>query len=131
MLEEFFLNQVKADFSKAIGKHAKELGVENKDIQIRIKINEKGLGYSLFKKWGCEKQDCSFNDVMHIRLDVFGKEQMLSPYIYEMLIKQISQYDSDAERFSAFLFEHNKTICCALHNGSDYVRTCPLGDLFG
>lgn len=131
MLEEFFLNQVKADFSKAIGKHAKELGVENKDIQIRIQINEEGLGYSLFKKWNSEKQNCSFNDVMHIRLDVFGKEQMLSPYIYEMLLKQISHYGSSADKFSAFLFEHNKTICVALHNGSEYVRTCPLGDLFG
>lgn len=131
MFEEIFLNQVKADFSKAITKHAKDNGVENKDIQIRININEEGLGYSLYKNWNLVKENLSFNDVLHIRLDVFGKEAMLSPHIYEMLVKQISIYDAAPERFYAFLFEHNSTICVALHNGTSYVRTCPLGDLFG
>lgn len=131
MFEELFLNQVKADFSKAITKHAQDNGVENKDIQIRIQINENGLGYSLYKNWNIVKEGLSFNDVLHIRLDVFGKEAMLSPHIYEMLLKQISIYNGSPERFYAFLFEHNKTICVALHNGNEYVRTSPLGDLFG
>lgn len=131
MLDQVFLDLIKGDFIKAIGKHAKDAQLLSEDIQIQIKLDaEDGLSYALYNKWKCVKPKCTFKDVMCIKLDVFGKEGILSPHIYEMLLKQISVYQSDADKFSAFLFERHKTICCALHDGNGYVRTCLLNELF-
>jgi hypothetical protein len=125
------LDLIKGDFIKAIGKHAKDAQLQNEDIQIRIKIDaEEGLSYALYNKWKCVKTKCTFKEVMCFKLDVFGKEGMLSPHIYEMLLKQISEHQSDAEKFSVFLFERHKTICCSLHDGNGHVRACPLHELF-
>jgi hypothetical protein len=131
MLDQVFLDLIKGDFIKAIGKHAKDAQLQNEDIQIRIKIDaEEGLSYALYNKWKCVKTKCTFKEVMCFKLDVFGKEGMLSPHIYEMLLKQISEHQSDAEKFSVFLFERHKTICCSLHDGNGHVRACPLHELF-
>jgi hypothetical protein len=131
MLNEIFLDMIKNDFIKAIGKHAKQHGVKSEDIQIQIKVDdEEGLSYAIYKQWKVAVPKCNFKNVMHMQLDVFGKEAILSPHIYEMLLKQISTYNADANTFSAFLFERHKTICCSLHNGKEHVRACPLGELF-
>jgi len=131
MLEQVFLDLIKADFIKAIQKHAKMHNVGNEDIQIRIKFDvENGLSYAVCKQWKVVQDNCSFKDIMFIKLDVFNKEAMLSPHIYEMLVKQVEIYNSNAETFSAFLYERHKTICCSLHDGIEYKRTCLLNELF-
>lgn len=131
MLEQVFLNLIKDDFIKAIEKHAKALKAKNEDIQIRIKFDvETGLSYAICQQWKVVKDNCSFKDVMCIKLDVFNKEAMLSPHIYEMLVKQVTIYNANAETFSAFLYERHKTICCSLHDGIEYKRSCLLNDLF-
>lgn len=131
MLDQLFIDLIKNDFIKAIGKHAKNANAKSEDIQIRIKLDaEEGLSYAIFQSWKPLNDKCSFNDVMCIKLDIMGKEQLLAPRIYEMLLKQITIYDADGEKFSAFLFERHRTICCSLHDGNRFVRTCVLNDLF-
>jgi len=131
MLNDVFLDLVKADFLKAIDKHAKKAGVGNEDIQIRIKLDaEEGLIYAIFHEWKIANPKCTFKEVMCIQLDVFNKEGMLSPHIHAMLLKQLSNYDTDTDNFSAFLFQRNKTIGCALYVGSQPVKVCLLSDLF-
>lgn len=131
MLNEVFLDLVKADFIKAIGKHAKKAGVGNEEIQIKIKLDaEEGLTYAIYQQWKPSNPKCSFKEVMCLQLDVFNKEGMLSPHIYEMLLKQATKYEADTANFSAFLFERHKTIGCALFNGNKVLRTCLLADLF-
>lgn len=131
MLNEVFLDLVKADFIKAIGKHAKKAGIGNENIQIQIKLDaEEGLIYSIYHDWKCAVPKCSFKEVMCIQLDVFNKEGMLSPHIYEMLLKQVTAYEADPTKFSAFLFERHKTIGCSLYVGNSPVRTCLLAELF-
>lgn len=131
MLNEVFLDLVKADFIKAIGKHAKKAGVGNEEIQIQIKLDaEEGLTYAIYQQWKPSNPKCSFKEVMCFQLDVFNKEGMLSPHIYEMLLKQVTAYEADPTNFSAFLFERHKTIACALYVGNTPVRTCLLAELF-
>jgi hypothetical protein len=131
MLNDIFLDMIKADFIKAIGKHAQAHKANKEDIQIRIKLDdEEGLSYAIHNQWNCIVPKCSFKEVMHMQIDVFGKENILSPHIYELLLKQISKYNADASKFSAFLFERHKTICCALHNGTEHIKICTLAELF-
>lgn len=131
MLDQIFLDLIKADFIKAIGKHAKQAEVGNEEVQIQIKLDvETGLSYAIYHQWKCTVPKCTFKDVMHFKLDVFGKENILTPHIYELLIKQVELHNANAETFSAFIYERHKTICCALHDGNGYVRNCTLQELF-
>lgn len=131
MLDDVFLGLVRADFIKAIEKHAKAANVGSEDIQIQIKLDdEKGLAYSIFQSWKQSKPDCSFKEVMCIKLDIFGKEGMLAPHIHEKLQNQLSIYNCESRDFCTFLFIRNKTIGCALYVGNKPVRTCLLADLF-
>jgi hypothetical protein len=131
MLDQIFLDLIKQDFIKAIGKHAQQAGIGKEEVQIQIKLDaETGLSYAIYHKWNCVVPKCTFKDVMHIKLDVFGKEQILAPKIYELLIQQVGIYDANAALFSAFLYERHKTICCALHDGKQFVRNCTLQELF-
>jgi len=132
MLAELFLGQIKSDFHKGLSKLAKTEGVSIEDVQVNIKISndEQGLAYSIFRKWQLAKEKSTFKEIMGIGLDVFGKEATISPVIYELLLKKITQYESDPYTFSAFLFERNKQICVAFQNGDNFEKPCLLSDLF-
>jgi hypothetical protein len=132
MLAELFLGQIKSDFHKGLSKLAKTEGVSIEDVQVNIRISndEQGLAYSIFRKWQLAKEKSTFKEIMGIGMDVFGKEATISPVIYELLLKKITQYESDPYQFSAFLFERNKQICVAFQNGNDFLKPCLLSDLF-
>lgn len=132
MIAELFLGQIKSDFHKGLSKLAKTEGVSIEDVQVNIRISndEQGLAYSIFRKWQLAKEKSTFKEIMGIGLDVFGKEATISPVIYELLLKKITQYDADPYTFSAFLFERNKQICVAFQNGKDFDKPCLLSDLF-
>jgi hypothetical protein len=132
MLAELFLGQIKSDFHKGLSKLAKTEGVSIEDVQVNIRISndEQGLAYSIFRKWQLAKEKSTFKEIMGIGMDVFGKEATISPVIYELLLKKITQYDADPYTFSAFLFERNKQICVAFQNGKDFDKPCLLSDLF-
>jgi hypothetical protein len=58
------------------------------------------------------------------------KEATISPVIYEIIVRKIGEYNVEPKLFSTFLFERNKELCVAFHNGNDYLKICPIADLF-
>lgn len=135
MLAEFFLDQIKGDFRKGLTKLAKNENVEVEDIQVQIKISqsqsaEYGLDYAIFRKWQLAHAKSTFKDILGIKIDFLQKEATLSPVIHELLVRKIGEYNIDPSNFSAFLFERNKTINIAFHDGHNYLKLCPLSDLF-
>jgi len=132
MIAELFLGQIKSDFHKGLSKLAHSEKVEIEDVQIKIQISneEQGLSYGIYRKWKCAKEKSTFKEIMGIGLDIFGKEATISPVIYELLLKKITQYESQPYEFSAFLFERNKQICVVFKNGNEFLKPCLLSDLF-
>lgn len=135
MLAEFFLGQIRNDFSKGLGKLAKNENVGVEDIQIQIKLSqsqsaEYGLDYAIFRKWQVARPKSTFKDILGIKIDILQKEATLSPVIHELLVRKIGEYNIEPQNFSAFLFERNKTINIAFHDGHNYLKMCPLSDLF-
>jgi hypothetical protein len=132
MLAELFLGQIKSDFHKGLSKLAKAQDVSIDDVQVKIQISneEQGLSYAIYRKWKLAKEKSTFKEIMGIGMDVFGKEATISPVIYELLLKKITQYESDPYTFSAFLFERNKQICVVFQNANEFLKPCLLSDLF-
>jgi len=132
MLAEFFLGQIKSDFRKGLAKIASRENVEVENIQIQIKLSEaeQGLDYAIFRKWQCAYPKSSFKEIMGIKIDVLQKEATISPVIYEIIVRKIGEYNVEPKLFSTFLFERNKELCVAFHNGNDYLKICPIADLF-
>jgi hypothetical protein len=132
MLAELFLGQIKSDFHKGLTKLAKAQDVSIDDVQVKIQISneEQGLSYAIYRKWKLAKEKSTFKEIMGIGMDVFGKEATISPVIYELLLKKITQYESDPDTFSAFLFERNKQICVVFQNANEFLKPCLLSDLF-
>ena len=132
MIAELFIGQVKGDFQKGLGKIARAENVNIEDVQVKIKISneEQGLSYSIYRKWRCAKEKSTFKEIMGIGLDIYRKEPTISPVIYEILLKKITQYESDPYTFSAFLFERHKQLFVAFQNGDKFYEPCLLSDLF-
>jgi ribosome maturation protein Sdo1 len=132
MIAELFIGQVKGDFQKGLSKIAKAENVNIEDVQVKIKISneEQGLSYSIYRKWRCAKEKSTFKEIMGIGLDIYRKEPTISPVIYEILLKKITQYESDPYTFSAFLFERHKQLFVAFQNGNQFYEPCLLSDLF-
>ena len=132
MIAELFIGQVKGDFQKGLSKIARTENVDIEDVQVKIKISneEQGLSYSIYRKWRCAKEKSTFKEIMGIGLDIYRKEPTISPVIYEILLKKITQYESDPYAFSAFLFERHKQLFVAFQNGDKFYEPCLLSDLF-
>lgn len=132
MIAELFIGQVKGDFQKGLSKIARTENVDIEDVQVKIKISneEQGLSYSIYRKWRCAKEKSTFKEIMGIGLDIYRKEPTISPVIYEILLKKITQYESDPYTFSAFLFERHKKLFVAFQNGDKFYEPCLLSDLF-
>jgi hypothetical protein len=132
MIAELFIGQVKGDFQKGLSKIARAENVDIEDVQVKIKISneEQGLSYSIFRKWKLAKEKSTFGEIMGIGLDILGKEGTISPVIFEILLKKITEYESDPYSFSAFLFERNQQLCVVFQNGNEFLKPCLLSDLF-
>jgi hypothetical protein len=132
MIAQLFIGQIKKDFHKGLSKIATAENVDIEDVQVKIKISneEQGLSYSIFRKWKLAKEKSTFGEIMGIGLDIFGKEGTISPVIFEILLKKITEYESDPYSFSAFLFERNQQLCVVFQNGNEFLKPCLLSDLF-
>lgn len=135
MFEEAIINIIKKDFEKGVSAIAREFDAGIEDIQIHMKINDSGtLTYSVFKDWKMVRPEVSFKQVMGLKLDVMGKENMLTPVILKMLIEQTiaEQQKCGCSDLivTAFLFYRKNTICVAVHNGKDYTSIKPLSQMF-
>jgi hypothetical protein len=132
MIAQLFIGQIKKDFHKGLSKIATAENVDIEDVQVKIKISneEQGLSYSIFRKWKLAKEKSTFGEIMGIGLDILGKEGTISPVIFEILLKKITEYESDPYSFSAFLFERNQQLCVVFQNGNEFLKPCLLSDLF-
>jgi hypothetical protein len=132
MIAQLFIGQIKKDFHKGLSKIARAENVDIEDVQVKIKISneEQGLSYSIFRKWKLAKEKSTFGEIMGIGLDILGKEGTISPVIFEILLKKITEYESDPYSFSAFLFERNQQLCVVFQNGNEFLKPCLLSDLF-
>ena len=132
MIAQLFIGQIKKDFHKGLSKIARAENVDIEDVQVKIKISneEQGLSYSIFRKWKLAKEKSTFGEIMGIGLDILGKEGTISPVIFEILLKKITEYESDPYSFSAFLFERNQQLCVVFQNANEFLKPCLLSDLF-
>lgn len=133
MLEQIFIGGIKKDFLKNIQRIAKDMGVNETEIQIRLKFGyteEKPIEYAICKNYALVKES-TFKEIMDVTLDLKGREMMLTPPLYETMKKHCIEAKCDAiEDFSGFLFIHQGQIGVALYNKTHCFKVTEVSKLF-
>lgn len=133
MMEQIFIGGIKKDFLKNIKRIANEMGVPEKDVQIRLKFGsteEKPILYAICKTYALVKES-TFKEIMDVTLDLKGREIMLTPPLYETMKNNcIGANCERIEDFSAFLFIHENQIGVAMYNRATVIKVTEVSKLF-
>jgi hypothetical protein len=133
MMEQIFIGGIKKDFLKNIKRIANEMGVPEKDVQIRLKFGsteEKPILYAICKNYALVKES-TFKEIMDVTLDLKGREIMLTPPLYETMKNHcIGANCERIEDFSAFLFIHDNQIGVAMYNRATVIKVTEVSKLF-
>lgn len=133
MLEQIFIGGIKKDFLKNIKRIAGEMGLQEKEVQIRLKFGateEKPILYAICKNYALVKES-TFKEIMDVTLDLKGREMMLTPPLYETMKKHCIGANCDKiEDFSAFLFIHEEQIGVAMYNRANVIKVTEVSKLF-
>lgn len=132
MIGEMFGEKIAKDFAKGVANFAKELGVSEKDVQIRLTFGdseEAPINYQLCGSWKIVR-DTHYKEIMGLKLDILGQEGMVVPYIYKSMANNTTNLQIDPTAFSAFLYkrEDNK-VGVAIFDGSQHKKITTINEL--
>ncbi len=127
-----FVSEFKKTAVKAIERYAKELGKEEKDVQLLL--GTKDDGKNLFKLLTEYKplKEITFNDILGVKIDFSGKSMIVPGYIRE-IIGMLAQQNEIGVLTAAnvIVYKEKEDVKLYLYNGTKPVKPINLKELFG
>lgn len=114
---------------KGINKYSKHLDLDNEDTQILINSSGDGLTYKMCGKWN-PKMKVSFKDIMDVKVDLLGFENLASPFLAKSVEMYANKYETSLDNINLFLFEKNNKIGVAVYFKEVFKETLSLDRQF-
>lgn len=131
MLQDMFGGKIKADFLDGLQRFGKEYNEPSSNVQIRITFGateDKPLAYEVcigFKP----KKEVSYKQIMDIKMDLLGQEQMVGGVILQSLFKQCESLTIEPQNASAFLMDVKGQVIVAVYDGFKHKKVCTVEEL--
>ncbi len=127
-----FISEFKKTAAKAIERYAKELGKEQKDVQLLFGIKEDGSNlYKLLNEYKSLKE-ITFNNILGVKIDFSGRSMIVPGYIREILTT-LAQQNEIAILSSAnvIVYKEKEEVKLYLYKDTKPVKLIDLEELFG
>jgi hypothetical protein len=97
---------VKKIMFTGIDKYAKNYGL--KDLEVQIKVSNDPNGSVIYKmcKNYTEEEEVRFLQIMDKKLDMFGYEALASPFLKKSLIECAEENETNANQVCCFIFKY-------------------------
>lgn len=97
---------VKKIMFTGIEKYAKNYGLSDLDVQIKVLNDENGsVFYKMCKKYE-EEEDVRFLQIMDKKLDMFGYEALASPFLKKSLLECGNDFDLNISQVCCFILKY-------------------------
>ncbi len=132
MMAEMFLPQIQEQFLDGMKRMAKGHNVEIDGVQIRLSFSgndKKPIKYEKCLDWAIV-EETTFKTIMDIKVDILGREAMLTGPILEAMMKNGIKHEIPMENFAVFMYSNGKDIGVAIYDKTQLKKTCSVRDLF-
>lgn len=126
-------NQTKNIMSKAIDNYANENNVENYQTQLMINSDENSdvPTYKLLIK-NKIKQELTFNEILNVKIDFLGREQIATPFIANTLKRLSKEQNCDLKDVNVLIYKikDNENINLYVFQKSKPIKAITLDYIF-
>ena len=117
---------VKRIMLTGITKYAKKYSESAENVQIKVTINEEGLVvYTMCNDFN-EVEIVGFIEIMDKKIDIFGYEQLATPFLGRCLIEFANEIQVSPLEVSIFIMKYKESVVLAYYNGFKNVKNVTL-----
>lgn len=119
---------VKKPMLKGIAKYAKEFGVSEQQVQIRITDDPNA---AVIYEMCCDfkvREKATFLQVIDKKLDIFNQADFVEPVLKQALAIYANETSDTLSNVSAFIYKYEKTLAISYYNGFDNKKNILLGE---
>lgn len=127
----YIVDKVKGTMNNALSNFSKELNVPVTDVSIVITTNDESEGTPIYELYKREEnknaliKEITFNEILNVKIDFQGREQMAAPFLAETLKRMAKETDCSPKDIELMVrnyenAENNPYIL--LHSKKNFVK---------
>ena len=117
---------VKKIMLTGINKYAKKYSESAENVQIKVTINEEGfVVYTMCKNFN-NIENVGFIEIMDKKIDIFGYEQLATPFLGKCLVDFSTEIDVSPLNVSIFIIKYKESVVLAYYNGYLNIKNVTL-----